>query len=124
MMMRVERLGHARSGDKGDTANIAVIAWNVRAYEVLKRELTAERVRAYFGDRVRGEVVRYEAENLLALNFVMKGSLGGGGTVSLRMDAQGKTLGPALMRMEVECDDEAATGEPGGAGRAPDTHPA
>jgi hypothetical protein len=83
-------------------SNIGVIAYDEKDYAVLVREVTAERVKAHFGDLVRGEVVRYEAPNLGALNFVMQKALGGGGTVSLRIDAQGKTLSAALLRMEIE----------------------
>jgi hypothetical protein len=99
------RLAHTRSGDKGDTANIGVIAWEARHYPALVRELTAARVKAYFGDLVEGEVERFELPNLGALNFLLHGALGGGGTVSLRLDAQGKTLGAALLAMEIEADD-------------------
>jgi hypothetical protein len=96
------KIAHARSGDKGDVSNIGVIAYDEKDYAVLVREVTAERVKAHFGDLVRGEVVRYEAPNLGALNFVMQKALGGGGTVSLRIDSQGKTLSAALLRMEIE----------------------
>jgi hypothetical protein len=99
------RLAHARSGDKGDTANIGVVAWREEYYPVLVRELTAERVLAFFSDRVLGPGRRYELPNLAALNFVLERALGGGGTVSLRTDAQGKTLAAALLRMEVEIDE-------------------
>ncbi len=100
------RIAHARSGDKGDIANIGVIVWDERHYPALLREVTAARVKAFFGDMVRGEVERYELPNLGAVNFVLRGALGGGGTVSLRTDAQGKTLGAALLRMEIEIDEE------------------
>ena len=102
MKVPLSKLAHARSGDKGDISNIGVIAYNEADYPVLVRELTAERVKAYFGDYVLGEVVRYELPNLATLNFVMHGALGGGGTISLRTDAQGKTLGAALLRMEID----------------------
>jgi len=104
MRMRLSKLAHARSGDKGDSANIAVIAWDAEAYDFLRTQLTGERVAAYFASQIKGPVVRYEAPNLMALNFVLRGALGGGGTVSLRIDAQGKTLAAALMNMEVECE--------------------
>ena len=93
-----------RSGDKGDTANIGVIAWREQDYPILVREVTAERVKAFFGEMVRGQVTRYELPNLGALNFLLDGALGGGGTVSLRVDAQGKTLGAALLRLEIEIE--------------------
>ena len=105
MKLPLGRIAHARSGDKGDIANIGVIAYQERHYPVLLREVTAERVRAHFGDRVKGAVERFELPNLGALNFVLHEALGGGGTVSLRVDAQGKTLGAALLRMEIEADE-------------------
>lgn len=101
MTVPLSRLAHTRSGDKGDTVNIGVIAWSPADYEVLRREVTAERVKAFFGDRVKGPVERYELPNLGALNFLLHGALGGGGTVTLRVDAQGKTYGAALLRMEI-----------------------
>ena len=100
--MKLSQLAHTRSGDKGDTANIGVIAWRPSDYELLKRQLTAERVKAYFGELVRGEVDRFELPNLGALNFLLHKSLGGGGTVTLRVDAQGKTYGAALLNMEID----------------------
>ncbi len=99
--MKLSQIAHTRSGDKGDTANIGVIAWQEKDYAILKRELTAERVKAYFGDLVQGKVERFELPNLGALNFLLHGSLGGGGTVTLRVDAQGKTYGAALLNMEI-----------------------
>lgn len=102
------QLAHARSGDKGDSANIGLVAYEEHLYSVLVREVTAERVKAHFGDWVRGPVDRYELPNLHALNFVLHGALDGGGTVSLRTDAQGKVLSAALLRMEVEVDDVTA----------------
>lgn len=99
------QLAHARSGDKGDSANIGLIAYEPELYPVLVREVTAERVKAHFGDWVRGRVERFELPNLHALNFMLYGALDGGGTVSLRTDAQGKVLSAALLRMEVEVDD-------------------
>jgi hypothetical protein len=100
----LSRIAHTRSGDKGDTCNIGVIAWKPSYYDVLAREVTAARVKAFFGDLVKGPVERFELPNLGALNFLLHQSLGGGGTVSLRLDAQGKTYGAALLRMEVEVD--------------------
>jgi hypothetical protein len=104
MKVPLARIAHTRSGDKDDVSNIGVIAWEERYYEVLVRELTAERVKAFLGGLVEGEVERYEVPNLGALNFVLHRALGGGGTVSLRIDAQGKTMGAALLGMEVEID--------------------
>ena len=104
MKIPLAKIAHTRSGDKGDTSNIGVIAWQQRYYPILLREVTAERVKSWFGGMVTGEVVRYELPNLGALNFLLHGALGGGGTVSLRTDAQGKTLGAALLGMEIEVD--------------------
>jgi len=98
-------LAHARSGDKGDTANVGVIARRPEFYPVLVRELTVERVAAHFAGMLTGGVERFELPNLGALNFLLHGALGGGGTVSLKTDAQGKTLSTALLRMEVEVPD-------------------
>ncbi len=100
--MKLSQIAHTRSGDKGDTANIGVIAWREEDYPLLELELTAERVKAYFGDMVQGAVERFELPNLGALNFLLHGSLGGGGTVTLRLDAQGKTYGAALLNMEID----------------------
>jgi len=98
----LSRIAHTRSGDKGDTCNIGVIAWEERFYPILLREVTADRVKHHFGAMVRGSVDRYELPNLCALNFLLHGALGGGGTVSLRTDAQGKTFGAALLSLEIE----------------------
>ncbi len=105
MRIPLARIAHTRSGDKGDVSNIGVIAFDEKLYPVLLREVTAGRVKAFFGDLVKGTVERYEMANIGALNFVMREALDGGGTVSLRMDAQGKTLGAALLRMEIEADE-------------------
>ena len=102
MRVPLSQIAHTRSGDKGDTCNVGVIALRESDYPVLVREVTAERVKQHFGDLVRGEVERFELPNLGALNFLLHGALGGGGTVSLRTDAQGKTFGAALLSMEVE----------------------
>ena len=95
-------LAHARSGDKGDICNIGVIARRPEYYPVLVRELTAERVKAHFGDWCLGTVDRYELPNLCALNFVLRGALDGGALVSLRLDPQGKTYGFALLRLLID----------------------
>ncbi|MGH7483749.1 MAG: AtuA-related protein, partial [Longimicrobiales bacterium] len=107
----------ARSGDKGDTVNVGVIARDPADYELLERLLTVEAVKAHFGDAVRGDVERFELPNLSALNFLLHNALGGGGTVSLMTDAQGKTFSTAMLRMEVEVPEEwagagAGAGEP------------
>jgi len=101
-------LAHARSGDKGDTANVGVLAYDPQDYPLLCEVLTPERVKAHFGALVRGEVERFELPNLSALNFLLHGALGGGGTVSLLTDAQGKVFSTALLRMEIEVSDEVA----------------
>ncbi len=102
MKVRLERLAIARSGDKGDAANVGVIALSPAAWPVLVRELTPERVKAHFAGVCRGDVVRYELPNLGALNFLLHESLGGGGTVSLMLDAQGKTFGAGILSLEVD----------------------
>lgn len=91
-----------RAGDKGDTSDVALFAYEDAGYELIIREVTAERVKEHFGSLVRGEVVRYEAANVRALNFVLRGALGGGGPRSLRSDNLGKSLGGALVRMEID----------------------
>jgi hypothetical protein len=105
MRIPLAQIAHARSGDKGDTSNVGVIAYDLRHYPVLVRELTAARVKKHFGDYVKGQVVRYELPNLGALNFLLHEALGGGGTLSLRVDPQGKTYGAALLGMEIEVDE-------------------
>jgi hypothetical protein len=102
MKVPLSRIAHTRSGDKGDTCNIGVIALEEKHYPILVREVSAERVKAHFGDFVKGKVERFELPNLGALNFLLHGALGGGGTVSLRTDAQGKTFGAALLGLEIE----------------------
>lgn len=95
-------LAHARSGDKGDTANIGLIARRPKDYPLLVRQVTAARVARHFRGMIRGPVERFELPNLCALNFLLHGALDGGGTISLKTDAQGKVLSTALLRMEVE----------------------
>jgi hypothetical protein len=102
MKISLLKLAHARSGDKGDTANVGVIALKDDLYPILVREVTAEKVKQHFGAMVKGEVERFELPNLHALNFLLHESLGGGGTLSLMTDAQGKTFSTALLRMEIE----------------------
>jgi hypothetical protein len=102
------KLAHARSGDKGDTANVGLIALKDEFYPILLREVTAERVKQHFKGICRGEVQRFELPNIGALNFLLHESLGGGGTLSLMTDAQGKTFSTALLRMEVEISDQEA----------------
>lgn len=111
MTVRLSEIAHARSGDKGDISNVGVIALKPAYYPILLREVTAGRVKKHFGSLVLGEVTRFELPNLAAINFVMEQALDGGGTISLRTDAQGKTHGAALLRMEVEVSqNELATG--------------
>ena len=105
MKIQLSRIAHGRSGDKGDTANVGVIACHEKHYPILVREVTPERVKAHFGRLVKGDVVRYELPNLGALNFLLLEALGGGGTLSLRVDAQGKTFSAALLAMEIEVEE-------------------
>jgi len=102
------KLAHARSGDKGDTANIGLIALREEFYPLLVREVTEARVKEHFKGICKGKVERFELPNLGALNFLLHESLGGGGTLSLMTDAQGKTFSTALLRMEIEVDEEEA----------------
>jgi hypothetical protein len=102
----LRRLAHARSGDKGDTANVGVIAYSPQAYAFLKEQLTADRVAAHFGGMIDGPVERFELDNLDALNFLLHGALDGGGTVSLMTDAQGKVYSTALLRMTLDAPQE------------------
>ncbi len=95
-------LAHARSGDKGDTANVGLIALRPEDYPLLVRQVTAARVARHFKGMITGPVERYELPNLSALNFLLHGALDGGGTVSLKTDAQGKVFSTALLRMEIE----------------------
>jgi hypothetical protein len=108
MQISLLKLAHARSGDKGDTANIGLIALRDEYYPLLVREVTAERVKQHFGEIVKGDVERFELPNLKALNFLLHESLGGGGTRSLMTDAQGKTFSTALLRMAIEVSTEQA----------------
>lgn len=99
-------IAHARSGDKGDSSNVGLLANNEAAYEIIKEQVTNERVKKHFGDIVKGRVERFELPNLLCLNFILHDSLGGGGSESLRNDAQGKTHGQGLLLMELEVPDD------------------
>ena len=109
MKLKLTQLAHARSGDKGDTANVGLIALREAFYPLLVREVTAPRVQQHFRGICKGGVERFELPNLGALNFLLHESLGGGGTLSLMTDAQGKTFSTALLRMEIEvADDEAS----------------
>ena len=109
MKVSLFKLAHSRSGDKGDTANVGVIALRDEYYPLLVREVTAEKVKLHFGEIVKGSVERFELPNLKALNFLLHGSLGGGGTLSLMTDAQGKTMSTALLRMFIDISDDEAS---------------
>lgn len=99
--VELRALAHARSGDKGDTANVGLIARRARDYPLLVREVTAARVARHFAGLIRGPVERFELPNLRALNFLLHGALDGGGTISLKTDAQGKVFSTALLRLRV-----------------------
>ncbi len=96
------RIAHARSGDKGDGSNVGLIAYTDLGYALIREQVTAARVKAHFHAICRGEVERFEVPNLKALNFILHDSLGGGGSESVKTDAQGKTHGQALLRMELD----------------------
>jgi len=108
MKVQLRKIAHARSGDKGDTANVGLIALRENLYALIEREVTAARVKNHFAGICHGDVERFELPNLGALNFLLHHSLGGGGTLSLMTDAQGKTFSTALLRMEIEISDEEA----------------
>ena len=105
--MRLRAIAHSRTGDKGDTSNIAVIAFDPKGFPLLEKHVTAERVKAHFADLVRGEVTRYVLPGIGALNFVMQGALGGGVTRSLALDAHGKCLSSAILDLEIPDDGDA-----------------
>lgn len=109
MRIRLYDICHGRSGDKGDTANVGIIARKPEYYGLIRERITADVVKAYFGDMVLGKVERFELPNLGALNFLLHQALGGGGTRSLKNDAQGKTLAAALLRMEIDLPDAFAS---------------
>jgi hypothetical protein len=102
MKIKLIEIAHGRSGDKGDAANIGIIAYDNKGYEIINKYLNAGKVKEHFKGICLGEVERYELPNIRALNFILHNTLGGGGTVSLKHDAQGKTLAAALLRMEFE----------------------
>lgn len=108
MKVKLARIAHARSGDKGDGSNVGLIADSHELYAEIRREVTAERVKRHFADVCKGEVERFEVPNLLALNFLLHDSLGGGGTASLVTDAQGKVHGQGLLELEIELPDALA----------------
>ena len=104
MPQSLRAIAHSRTGDKGDTSNISVIAYDLKDYPRLERHVTAERVQAHFADLVRGEITRYALPGIGALNFVMQGALGGGVTRSLALDAHGKCLSSAILDLEIPDD--------------------
>lgn len=108
MKVRLVDIAHARSGDKGDTANVGVIALRPEWYDLLAEQLTLDRVRQHFAGVITGDVERFELPNLRALNFLLHGALDGGGTLSLKTDAQGKVFSTAMLRMTLDVDDARA----------------
>ncbi len=110
MKVLLSQIAHARSGDKGDGSNVGLIASRPELYPILLEQVTPERVKSHFHGVVRGKVERFEVPNLHALNFLLHDSLGGGGTESLKIDAQGKTHGQGLLQMEVEVPEELLEG--------------
>lgn len=104
--VKLIEIAHGRSGDKGNGSNIGIIARHPKIYPYLKETLTKERVKDYMKNICKGDVERYEMPNIGALNFILNESLGGGGTVSLKLDAQGKTHASTLLRMELEVPEE------------------
>lgn len=102
----LNEIAHGRSGDKGDTSNICVYARKPEYYKIIEREVTPEKLHAFFGDMVKGEITRYEVPSLNGFNFVLKHALGGGATMSLRLDSLGKSMGSAIMRMKIHVEDD------------------
>jgi len=102
MKIKLRDIAHGRSGDKGDAANIGIIAYDQNGYKIIEKYLTAESVKKHFEGICHGKVERYELPNIRGLNFLLHDTLGGGGTVSLKHDAQGKTLAAALLRLELD----------------------
>lgn len=99
-------IAHGRSGDKGDTSNVCVFARKPEFYKIILREATPEKLKDYFGDMVKGDITRYEVESLGGMNFVMHHALGGGATMSLRLDSLGKSMGSAVMRMKIDVTED------------------
>lgn len=99
-------IAHGRSGDKGDTSNVCVFARKPEYYDIILREATPENLKNYFGDMVKGDITRYEVASLNGMNFVMHHALGGGATMSLRLDSLGKSMGSAVMRMKINVSKE------------------
>jgi hypothetical protein len=105
MKVKLQHVAHARSGDKGDTSNIAVFAFEPEFYPLLKEQLTADRFKSFYNGAIRGEVIRHEADNIEALNFVCHGALGGGVSRSLCLDNYGKALSAAVLGFEIDVPD-------------------
>lgn len=108
MRVLLQRVAHTRSGDKGNTSNIAVFAYTPELYDVIKSQLTADVFKSYYGGAIKGDVLRYEVDNLDALNFVAHGALGGGVSRSLCLDNYGKALSAAILGFELEVPDSLA----------------
>ena len=106
--VRLLELAHARSGDKGNTANVGLIVYDEEDYPLILKQVTPERVKEHFKNMVTGPVERFALDNLHAVNFLLHGALDGGGTVSLMTDAQGKVFSTALLRMKIDVPDEVA----------------
>ncbi|MFC7556040.1 hypothetical protein EBE87_18205 [Pseudoroseomonas wenyumeiae] len=104
--VKLQHLAHARSGDKGNTSNISVFAYEPEFYPLLKQQLTADRFKAFYGAAVTGPVLRYEVDNIEALNFVAHGALGGGVSRSLALDNYGKALSAAVLGFLIEVPEE------------------
>ncbi len=105
MEIYLNQIAHGRSGDKGDTSNVCVFAREPKYFDIIKREVTVEKVREHFGDMVKGDITRYEVDSLKGFNFVMKHALGGGATHSLRLDSLGKSMGSAFLRMKIHVEE-------------------
>lgn len=101
----LNQIAHGRSGDKGDTSNVCIFARKPEYYDVIKKEVTIQKVREHFGEMVQGEIIRYEVPSLLGFNYVMQHALGGGATHSIRLDSLGKSMGSAFMRMKIDYDE-------------------
>lgn len=114
------RMAHGRSGDKGDGSNVGILAYDDQGYEIIKKTLTVERVKEHFGSIVQGDVVRFELPNLRGLNFLLADSLGGGGSGSIKNDAQGKTHAMGLLRMTIEVPDDYEPVAPAGSNVYPE----
>ena len=110
--IKLSDIAYARSGDKGDGSNVGVVAFRQEGYDFICEQLSTERVKEHFSEICFGEVDRYEAPNILALNFILHDSLGGGGSESLKTDAQGKTHGLGLLYMELDAPDDLPLGRP------------